>query len=758
MERWEGTRRLARSSLAVLSLGLLSACGRFGFESLPDLGVGGSGILNNGGDASTPSGTGGGGQGGGGQGGGGGGDSSTLLPDGGAGARTCSLGTLADCSACGDDCSTQSLPGVAQLACVSAICTIGSCAPGYDDCDNDPSNGCETALNSLTDCGSCNQPCAIPNAEASCGSGTCQLVACTPGFGDCDVDLATNGCERELNTLTNCGGCGVPCALDNATPSCDTGSCQLVSCANGFDNCDGNVSTGCETPLDTLANCGSCRTLCTTAGGTPSCAGGSCSAASCLPNFADCNGDDDSCETSLLTLTDCVSCGVPCGDGSGRLAHATATCATGSCGVGTCDSGFADCDTSPGNGCETPLNTLLDCGGCDVRCSRANASASCASGSCTTDRCSLGFDDCDGNDSTGCEAQLGSDAHCSGCNDACTANEVCSDGECVGQFITFQPSNVTVGTLNSGAAPNLVLDCGTVTLDTTSLSGSGWCGRPGPSLVVQTPQNSPELLVLPLQSLAIAPGSTLRVTGNRPVVLAVFGDVNVAGTIDVSASGSTGGAGNNWNCDLLGSSNDSNGNNGGDTSSNGGKNGGGGGGAFRASGGTGGSVPGVPDAAGGTGGVARGSDLMSPLIPGCNGGWGGGCGAGPGGGGGALQLAVSGRIDVTGSLLARGGNGVNGCGTSGGATGGGSGGGILLEGNQVFITGGTLLADGGRGGNGANGGGGGLGSASGAGQVGGSSGTSGGGGGGSAGRIRIKGAQGCSLGGTVTPAASTACP
>src|SRR4029079_8102994 len=102
---------------------------------------------------------------------------------------------------------------------------------------------------------------------------------------------------------------------------------------------------------------------------------GSCSAASCTPPFADCNGDSVSCETNLTTLTDCVSCGVPCGDGSGRLPHATASCTTGSCGVGACDSGFDDCDTSRGNGCETPLNTLLDCGGGDVSRSRANASA-----------------------------------------------------------------------------------------------------------------------------------------------------------------------------------------------------------------------------------------------------------------------------------------------------------------------------------------------------------------------------------------------
>jgi hypothetical protein len=53
-------------------------------------------------------------------------------------------------------------------------------------------------LYSLQSCGACNQPCAIPNAEASCAGGSCQPVQCAPGFGDCDSDMRSNGCEREI--------------------------------------------------------------------------------------------------------------------------------------------------------------------------------------------------------------------------------------------------------------------------------------------------------------------------------------------------------------------------------------------------------------------------------------------------------------------------------------------------------------------------------------------------------------------------------
>lgn len=561
-------------------------------------------------------------------------------------APSCTLGTLSNCSACGDDCTLSSWPNVAEPACIDAACGIASCEPGYGDCDGDP----------------------------------------------------RNGCERSLRTASDCGACNAPCSLPNAATTCDTGTCELAGCASGFEDCDDSAENGCETPLDTLTDCGSCNVICD-AGGAPSasCSGGICSAASCTPPLADCDADGVTCETDLRTLEDCATCGVACGDASGRLPNATASCASGSCGIGACDAGFEDCDASAQNGCE---------------------------------------------------AQIGSNAHCGGCNDACGANETCSQGSCVGEFASFAPSNVDPAPLDPGSAPDLVLDCGTVNIDTTSLQAGGWCGGPAPQLVVQEQDNGPELVVVPVRSLVVAAGTTLRAAGSRGLAFAVFGDALVAGSIDVSASGATGGAGNHWNCfSSLGV-------NGTGTSEGGG--GGGGGGAFRAIGGRGGN--GGPGS-GGIGGVARGSDLLSPLIPGCNGGWGGGCGAGPGGGGGAVQIAATGRLDVTGSVLARGGNGVDGCGTRGGASGGGSGGAILLEAHQIFISGGSVLAGGGNGGRGANGGAAGLGSATGAGQDGTGHGVNGGGGGGgSAGRIRLVAAQSCSLAGTITPAASTSCP
>jgi plastocyanin len=80
------------------------------------------------------------------------------------------------------------------------------------------------------------------------------------------------------------------------------------------------------------------------------------------------------------------------------------------CGF-SCRTGFADCDGSPGDGCEVSLTSdPLHCGGCDVACNDSNGAAGCASGSCTIS-CNSGYGNCDGDASNGCECVL-----VNGCN------------------------------------------------------------------------------------------------------------------------------------------------------------------------------------------------------------------------------------------------------------------------------------------------------------------------------------------------------
>jgi hypothetical protein len=264
-------------------------------------------------------------------------------------------------------------------------------------------------------------------------------------------------------------------------------------------------------------------------------------------------------------------------------------------------------------------------------------------------------------------------------------------------------------------------------------------------------------VLLSFAGLTVAANSTLKFTGTRPVIVAVFGNATILGSVTADATGATPGAGGNQACEMSAG-----------TDGMGvvwAGTGGGGGGAFATRGADGGNGDGLSSNNRGFGGQLRGGVNLSPLIGGCGGGTGGGCTALGGAGGGGIQLSVSGTLQINGRISANGGEGLAGCsplGVVGGGGGGGSGGAILIEGNELLIAfGAGIAADGGRGGNGAAGG---------AGGVGGSifgppangqshSDNAGGGGGGSVGRIRLRHSARCVNQGGISPApASTTCP
>jgi len=61
---------------------------------------------------------------------------------------------------------------------------------------------------------------------------------------DCDGPADENW---DLQTdVSNCGVCGNVCKLDNATSTCNAGSCKVVTCATGYYDADGKASNGCE--------------------------------------------------------------------------------------------------------------------------------------------------------------------------------------------------------------------------------------------------------------------------------------------------------------------------------------------------------------------------------------------------------------------------------------------------------------------------------------------------------------------------------
>jgi hypothetical protein len=137
-----------------------------------------------------------------------------------------------------------------------------SCSEGLSCCG---SGGCVDLMSDPGHCNFCDAPCEIPdNGVPSCEAGACGIESCNAGFDDCDAQ-AFNGCETNLNTdPDHCSLCGEVCPLPaNGVAGCESGLCGIESCDTGFDDCDGQSFNGCE--IDSSSDedhCGGCDTTC----------------------------------------------------------------------------------------------------------------------------------------------------------------------------------------------------------------------------------------------------------------------------------------------------------------------------------------------------------------------------------------------------------------------------------------------------------------------------------------------------------------
>jgi len=93
------------------------------------------------------------------------------------------------------------------------VCGYGQCAPEWQDCNENPADGCETSLENVVNCGGCHILCAPPNAYPDCFSGYCQVGSCDQGFANCDEKVA-NGCEADLSQSSTCGSCSQQCSAN----------------------------------------------------------------------------------------------------------------------------------------------------------------------------------------------------------------------------------------------------------------------------------------------------------------------------------------------------------------------------------------------------------------------------------------------------------------------------------------------------------------------------------------------------------------
>jgi hypothetical protein len=145
---------------------------------------------------------------------------------------------------------------------------------------------------------------------------------------------------------------------------------------------------------------------------------------SCPGNGANCP-TPDACHTAGMCDPTTGACGLvavpdgtPCSDGN--ACNGIETCQAGTCTAGaplSCGSGANPCQASscdPVDGCRTV--TVAD----GTQCPLPNGNGVCQSGTCGAPSCAIGFADCDGVASNGCEQDLSSDvANCGACGNSC---------------------------------------------------------------------------------------------------------------------------------------------------------------------------------------------------------------------------------------------------------------------------------------------------------------------------------------------------
>lgn len=239
------------------------------------------------------------------------------------------LSGMENCGECGHPClDGNSVPGTS--VCVAGSCLHGACLDHYANCDSS-SDDCET--NVLTDpqhCGDCSNRCNESPAHATsqgCDAGRC-VLECYRGWDNCDGD-PVNGCETNLlNNTRNCGQCGHGCGASalGYQGVCVDGGCG-TECARNYRRCNAEQTGPCIL-MNTNVNCGACGQSCVgpdwrnhvhaecrlSPSGGPS--DYMCVSPLCDPGWADCNPSqhvDDGCESRVeVSVSNCGGCGATC--------------------------------------------------------------------------------------------------------------------------------------------------------------------------------------------------------------------------------------------------------------------------------------------------------------------------------------------------------------------------------------------------------------------------------------------------------------
>ena len=344
-------------------------------------------------------------------------------------------------------------------------------------------------------------PC-LPAPFDECGAGTycsdvtytcesgCKTTAdCLPGGGGDagvdggaeaggDPDAASEGgttdgggkplvCDSVKHRCVGCVAdpdCPAGFLCDRPAGTCIPGCSPTHACPTDKDCCSGS----CIDPKTDVKNCGGCGTTCPTPpNATAACIAGACGIGTCTTGYGDCNASAaDGCETNTQTNKDnCGGCGTKC-----ALANATAACTAGSCTVATCNGGYDDCDKIASTGCEVDLKSDSNCGSCGKLCTIPNGTGSCATGTCLLTACNPGYGDCNGLPADGCETNTaggvagpsGTILNCGTCGTSCSVangTPACVSGACKVQSCTAPYADCN-GTFADGCESNTSIDKG----------------------------------------------------------------------------------------------------------------------------------------------------------------------------------------------------------------------------------------------------------------------------------------------------------
>ena len=112
--------------------------------------------------------------------------------------------------------------GVCEVSCSPTI----PCPAGRTCCGG----ACVDTLTNRGHCGACGAACALANAAPACRDGRCAVGTCMDPYGDCD-GLVSNGCETDLRDVNNCGAC------DRARPGCPEPDLDHDGLPNSTDRC-----------------------------------------------------------------------------------------------------------------------------------------------------------------------------------------------------------------------------------------------------------------------------------------------------------------------------------------------------------------------------------------------------------------------------------------------------------------------------------------------------------------------------------------